>query len=159
MSDAHAAPAAGGAPAGDGHGHAHGGGHHTNYVKIWAILCGLLVVSVVGPMFEIQVLTLITAFGIAFVKAYLVITRFMHLPIERKFVPYMLGSMLALMALMVGAMSPDVLKHEGARWSNDAAKVSVERGMKAGATHHGGTDHKAAEPAPHGATPAEAPAH
>lgn len=149
MSDAHAAPApAGGAPAGDGHGHAHGAGHHTNYVKIWGILCALLVVSVLGPMLEIKILTLITAFGIAFVKAYLVITRFMHLPVEKRFIPYMLGAMLALMALMVGAVSPDVLKHEGARWSNDAAKAAVERGMKLHpGAHHEGATHDAAPPA------------
>ena len=111
----------------------------TNYVKIWAILCGLLVVSVVGPMFEIRVVTMVTAFGIAFVKAYLVATRFMHVHLEKKLVPYMLGTMLALMALMVGAMSPDVMKHEGARWENTAAKESVKRGMllHPGAHHEG----------------------
>ncbi len=109
----------------------HAGGHHTNYVKIWGILCVLLVISVVGPMFEIRVLTMVTAFGIAFVKAYLVATRFMHLNVEKKIVPYMLGAMLALMALMVGAMSPDVMKHEGVRWENTAAKRVVEKGMTA----------------------------
>ncbi len=107
----------------------HGAHPHTNYVKIWAILCGLLVVSVLGPMLEIRVVTMVTAFGIAFVKAYLVATRFMHLNLEKKLIPYMLGTMLALMALMVGAMSPDVMKHEGARWENTAAKESVKRGM------------------------------
>lgn len=137
MSDAHAAPAAaGGAPAGDGHGHA--GGHHTNYVKVWAVLVGLLIVSVAGPMIGIPVLTLITAFGIAFVKAYIVATRFMHINVEKKIIPYMCGAMLALMALMVGAVSPDVMKHEGARWENRAAKESVERGMKLHPGHHGG---------------------
>lgn len=110
---------------------------HTNYVKIWAILCGLLVVSVVGPMFEIRALTMVTAFGIAFVKAYLVATRFMHLNVEKKLVPYMLGTMLAIMALMVGAMSPNMMKHEGARWENTAAKESVKRGMLL----HPGADH------------------
>jgi len=117
-------------------------------VKIWAILCGLLVVSVVGPMLEIRVVTMVTAFGIAFVKAYLVATRFMHLNLEKKLVPYMLGTMLALMALMVGAMSPDVMKHEGARWENTAAKESVKRGMllHPGAHHDekAGTEHGAA---------------
>ncbi len=144
MSDtAHAAPPPGSAPH-----DAHGAGHHTNYVKIWAILCGLLVVSVVGPMLEIRVVTMVTAFGIAFVKAYLVATRFMHLNLEKKLVPCMLGTMLALMALMVGAMSPDVMKHEGARWENTAAKESVKRGMllHPGAHHDekAGTEHGAA---------------
>ena len=126
---------------------------HTNYVKIWAILCGLLVVSVLGPLAEIRVLTMVTAFGIAFVKAYLVATRFMHLNLEKKLVSYMLGTMLAIMALMIGAMSPDVMKHEGARWENVAAKESVKRGMllHPGAHHEGaaGEHHEGAAPAEH----------
>ena len=34
---------------------------HPNYVKVWGMLVALLAVSVVGPMFEIKVLTLVTA--------------------------------------------------------------------------------------------------
>ena len=49
---------------------------HPNYVKIWAILVVLLVISVLGPTLEIRVVTLITAFGIAIVKAYLVAVNF-----------------------------------------------------------------------------------
>ena len=45
--------------------------HHPNYVKIWTILGGLLAIGVAGPFLEIQVVTLVTAFGIAIVKAYL----------------------------------------------------------------------------------------
>jgi hypothetical protein len=52
--------------------HGEAPGHHRNYVKIWAILTGLLVVSVLGPMVGIRMVTLIAAFGIALVKAYLV---------------------------------------------------------------------------------------
>ena len=103
---------------------------HTNYVKIWAILVALLVVSVTGPFLGIKVVTMITAFGIAIVKAYLVATRFMHLNIEKKFVMYMLGAMVTIMLLMFGGVSPDVLKHEGARWNNDAAKAAVEKGLR-----------------------------
>ena len=59
---------------------------HPSYVKIWGILVVLLVLSVLGPMAEIQWLTLLTAFGIAFVKAYLVIVNFnlraAHVPVS-----------------------------------------------------------------------------
>lgn len=102
---------------------------HTNYVKIWAILCVLLAISVAGPSLHIKVVTLITAFGIAIIKAYLVATRFMHLNIEKRFVVYILGAMITLMLLMFGGVAPDILKHEGARWSNDAAKAVVEKGL------------------------------
>ena len=40
---------------------------HTNYIKIWGILLVLLIVSYLGPMLELRVVTLLTAFGIAFV--------------------------------------------------------------------------------------------
>ena len=51
-------------PGAPGHGHeAHGERH---YVKIWAILCVLLAVSIIGPMFGIRLVTLVTAFGAVF---------------------------------------------------------------------------------------------
>ena len=68
--------------------HAHDGAPHTNYVKIWAILLVLLFVSVIGPEFGIRIVTLITAFGIAIVKAWMVAKYFMHLNIERTWVAY-----------------------------------------------------------------------
>ena len=57
-----------------------------HYVKIWALLLVLLVISILGPMLEIKILTLITAFGIAIVKALLVAAYFMHLNIEKRYV-------------------------------------------------------------------------
>ena len=88
----------------------------TNYIAIWAALCALLVVSVIGPMVGIRLLTLITAFGIAIVKAYMVCRYFMHLNIEKKWVAYILGFMLALMLVFFGGVAPDVLEHEGQGW-------------------------------------------
>lgn len=97
----------------------HGGheAHHGNYVKIWAILCCLLVVSVLGPMLEIKVVTLITAFGIAIVKAYLVVKNFMHLNVQPQYVMYMMGVSLAFLALFFAGVSPDVMKDEGDGWT------------------------------------------
>ena len=98
------------------HGHGAGHAHHRNYVKIWAILLGLLVVSVTGPMLGIKLVTLITAFGIALVKAYLVAKNFMHLDIEKPIVHWMLVAALALMVLLWAGVAPDVQKHEGQHW-------------------------------------------
>jgi hypothetical protein len=47
----------------------HDAGHHVNYKKIYLTLLALLVVSVVGPFLGNIWITLITAFGIAIVKA------------------------------------------------------------------------------------------
>lgn len=98
-------------------GHAETQTHHTNYVKIWAILVGLLVISVLGPLTGIRAVMLITAFGIALVKAYLVAKNFMHLNVEKKVVHYALGGMLLLMTLLYVGLAADVQKDRGAQWT------------------------------------------
>jgi caa(3)-type oxidase subunit IV len=100
-------------PHADSHAHAHS---HPNYVKIWAILLGLLIVSVIGPQFGIRLLTLITAFGIAVVKAYLVARNFMHINIEKRYIVYMVTTCLVFMLLFFAGASPDVMKEDGDQW-------------------------------------------
>ena len=115
------------------HAEAHGA-HHRNYVKIWAILSGLLVVSVTGPMLGIRVVTLIAAFGVALVKAYLVAKNFMHLDIEKPIVKWLLGLVLTIMVLLYAMVAPDVQKSTGQNWVknkgfhyvSDAARGKVE---------------------------------
>jgi caa(3)-type oxidase subunit IV len=94
---------------------------HTNYVKIWAILVVLLVISVIGPMFEIQALTLITAFGIAVVKALMVAKKFMHIDDAPKFITYLMVTCLVFMLLFFAAVAPDVLKSDGDNWVKTAS--------------------------------------
>jgi caa(3)-type oxidase subunit IV len=110
--------------------HAAGGAapHHTNYVRVWAVLVALLAVSVAGPFLKVRVVTLVTAFGVAGVKAYLVGKNFMHINLERRFVVYLVAAMLAFMLVMLGGVSPDVMKHQGLRWENVSAEAAVERG-------------------------------
>ena len=86
------------------------------YIKIWGILVGLLAVSVIGPMFGIQWLTLITAFGIALVKAYLVAKNFMHIDIAPRYVTYLATTCLVFMLLFFAGAAPDVMKAEGHNW-------------------------------------------
>jgi len=112
-------------------------GPHRNYVKIWAILLGLLVVSVTGPMLGIKLVTLITAFGIALVKAYLVAKNFMHLDIEKPIVHWMLVAALALMVLLWAGVAPDVQKHEGQYWK----KPPVATHQAPAHDSHGGGGH------------------
>lgn len=142
------------AHAADIHGDSHGGddGHHghpdSHYVKIWGILCVLLVVSVLGPEAGNLILTLITAFGIAFVKAWMVMKYFMHLDVEKPIVHYILITCLVFMVLFFAGVAPDVMEHDGDSWENLAAKSVVEAGlaeMEAGGDGHGDDSH--AEPA------------
>jgi caa(3)-type oxidase subunit IV len=94
--------------------------HHGDYVKIWRTLVVLLVISVLGPLFEIRALTLITAFGIAVVKAYLVCKHFMHINHTPRYVPYLVVTCLVFMLLFFAGVSPDVMKDEGAGWQKPA---------------------------------------
>lgn len=121
------------------HAHDHA---HPNYVKVWAILLVLLVISVAGPELGNPVITLVTAFGIAVIKAYMVAKNFMHLNIEKKIAVYMLVTGLAFMLLFFAGVAPDVLNHDGHQWENQAAKAEVERAMKAAeAQGHGPAGH------------------
>jgi caa(3)-type oxidase subunit IV len=99
--------------------------HHPNYVKIWAALVGLLVVSVVGSMSHIREVVLIAAFGVALVKAYLVAKNFMHINVEKRWVPYLLIMCLLFVAILFAGVAPDVMKHSGQNWSKFTAKQGV----------------------------------
>lgn len=111
--------------------------HHPNYKRIYLTLLVLLVISVVGPFLGILWVTLITAFGIAVVKATLVVQNFMHLKIERGIIKWMLASSLVLMFLLFFGVAADVMKHDGANWENVSAKEATARGIGGG---HGEAD-------------------
>lgn len=128
---------------------------HPNYVKIWAILVGLLVVSVCGPMLGIKAVTIFTAFGIALIKAYLVAKNFMHLNIERRFVVYLLLTMLAFMLLLFGGVAPDVMRHSGRNWENIAAQEEIDRALAAAGGSEQGSKPAAAQAAPQASSAAE----
>jgi len=99
--------------------------HHANYVKIWAVLVVLLVVSVLGPMLEIQALTLITAFGIALVKACLVARYFMHIGAAARYVSYLVATCLVFMLLFFAGTAPDVMNSEGTQWEKPSWKADA----------------------------------
>ena len=107
--------------------------HHPNYVKIWAILVLLLCVSVAGPWVGVRLVTLVTAFGVAVVKAYLVAKNFMHVNVEKPWVPYLLITFLVFIVLLFAGVAPDVMKHQGLRWENYSAEKSVQAAEHAAA--------------------------
>ena len=120
--------------------------HGTNfYVKIWAILLVLLVVSVLGPELGIKWVTLLTAFGIAIVKAYLVAVNFMHINLTPRYVIYAVATALVFMLLFFAGTAPDVMKSSGHNWKKPAwiqAEADyAAHGAAAGGGHgegHGG---------------------
>ena len=95
--------------------------HHPNYVKIWAILVVLLVVSVIGSMSHIREVVLFAAFGVALVKAFLVARNFMHINVEKRWVPYLLIVCLLFIFILFAGVAPDVMNHSGLHWTNPSA--------------------------------------
>lgn len=127
-----------------------GGWLSNHYVKIYFVLMGLLAISIVGPAVAPRLgegqfpglgirvatfVTLVTAFGIAVVKAWLVVKHFMHLSIERPIAKWFLAASVLLLALFWGGIAPDVQNHAGANWENVAAQAAVERGIAEPETH------------------------
>ncbi len=89
-----------------------------HYVRVYLVLMGLLVVSIVGPMFEIRWLTIVTAFGVAGVKAVLVARHFMHLSTEKRWISQVLILAIAMMAVFFFGIAPDIMEHEGLLWNH-----------------------------------------
>jgi caa(3)-type oxidase subunit IV len=118
--------------------------HHPNYRKIYITLLVLLVISVAGPFLGIKWITLITAFGIALVKANLVVQNFMHLKWEKRIMKWTLATSLVLMLMLFFAVAPDVMRHDGRNWVNDAALASTARGIEPPHGEAPGGGHEAA---------------
>jgi len=109
--------------------------HHPNYVKIWAILVVLLAASVLGSMSHIREVVLIAAFGIAFVKAYLVAKNFMHVNVEKRWVPYLLIVCLLFVVILFAGVAPDVMQQSGQHWTKNPASPSAQSAASAPAKH------------------------
>ena len=112
-----------------------------HYFKVYLLLLVLLAVSIIGPTIGILFVTLVTAFGIAVIKAWLVIKHFMHLSIERPIAKLFLAASVLLMALFWGGVSPDVQAHEGRMWVNLDAKAAVARGIAEPEVHAEEAEH------------------
>lgn len=135
-----------GAHAGHGHDAHDEAAHIRMYTRVYITLLVLFLVSVTGPVIGglvgSKALVLITAFGIAVVKAYLVCAHFMHLNIEKRYIGYLLFTTVVFMLLFYAGVAPDVMEHHGRNWENVAAKNEVERALKAHA-EHGEGEHSA----------------
>jgi len=129
------------AASGHGHGEEHGGAgahtHHPDYVKIWAILLVLLIISVAGPFLGIKLVTLLTAFGIAIIKAYLVVKNFMHINIAAQYVAYFVVTALVFMFLFFAGAAPDVMKAQGRNWEKPSWVAGTVHADVPGAAPHG----------------------
>lgn len=136
--------------AGEGHSESGAHAHHGPYVRIWAILLALLVVSVAGPLVAALIehrptaiaITLSTAFGIAVVKAYMVVKNFMHIDFTKRFVPYLVVTMVLFMVLLFAGTAPDVMKVKGLNWEKPAwIEANAEAAAHPAGAHGAHGDH------------------
>jgi len=97
---------------------------HPNYIKIWYWLLILLAISIAGPMLEIPVVTIITAFGIAVVKSFLVAANFMHLKFEKKIIWFLLILSICLLGVFFFGVGSDIMMKEGDQWIDCIADKS-----------------------------------
>jgi caa(3)-type oxidase subunit IV len=114
--------------------------YHINYLRIWGFLVILLAISVIGPFvgeaFSAKWITLVTAFGIACVKAYLVVANFMHLTFEKRFITYAIVTCLVFMFLFFAGTAPDVMKEQGSGWQKPAWIAANAAAHEPGGAHH-----------------------
>jgi caa(3)-type oxidase subunit IV len=108
----------------------------TKYVRTWAMLVALLMVSVLGSMCGVHWLVLVAAFGVAGAKSYLVARNFMHVTVEKRWILYLMFVCLSFLVMLFAGVAPDVTKHGGLNWSNDAAKHAVDAGPSAESLKH-----------------------
>ncbi len=126
----------------ENHGAHDAGDHSAAYVKIYGVLLALLIVSILGPELGIRSITLLTAFGVAGVKAWLVARHFMHIGAAPRYVTYLVTTCLVLMLLFFAGTAPDVMKSEGEHWQKPgwieaSATPAAGHGDAAhGAAHH-----------------------
>jgi caa(3)-type oxidase subunit IV len=108
----------------------------TKYVQTWAMLVALLIVSVLGSMSGVHWLVLVAAFGVAGAKSYLVARNFMHVNVEKRWILYLMLVCVSFLVVLFAGVAPDVTKHGGLNWSNEAAKHAVETGPSAESLKH-----------------------
>ncbi|MDP3936840.1 MAG: cytochrome C oxidase subunit IV family protein [Deltaproteobacteria bacterium] len=82
---------------------------HPNYVAIWGILVGALLVSLLMGFIQLPVVTVVLIFSIAAVKAYLVLNYFMHLKAEPFFVVVIVVAGLACLYFLFFGLVPDIV--------------------------------------------------
>ena len=125
--------------------------HERHYFNVWVLLLVLLIISFLGPIVggklhdagtisvhAARVITLVTAFGIAVYKAWLVAKNFMHVTVQPRYVIYMLSTALVFMLLFYAGTAPDVMEHEGTHWAKlnpDAGQPDRVLHPEAGAHH------------------------
>jgi cytochrome c oxidase subunit 4 len=82
---------------------------HPNYVAIWGFLVAALLVSVLMGYMKLPVVTLVLIFSVAVVKAFIVVSYYMHLKFEPFFVAVIVVAGLACLYFLFFGLVPDIV--------------------------------------------------
>lgn len=82
---------------------------HPNYVGIWIALVILFVLSVLAGVLGATRLAITGIFALAVAKAFLVISYYMHLKFEARWMRVLMFSVLVLVAVLFVGLMPDIL--------------------------------------------------
>jgi cytochrome c oxidase subunit 4 len=82
---------------------------HPNYVAIWGILVSALLVSLFLGYMDLPVVAMVLIFTIAIVKAWLVVSYYMHLKYEPFFVVTIVATGLACLYFLFFGLVPDIV--------------------------------------------------
>jgi caa(3)-type oxidase subunit IV len=100
----------------------------SSYINIWLIILVLFGVTIaVSQISPSRPLLVAIAFGIAVIQAVLVAAYFMHLKGEKRYIHYLLYSMLVAMAMLFMGTRTDVGHYSGEHWTaTDTMKIIKE---------------------------------
>ncbi|CAK0743941.1 cytochrome c oxidase subunit IV [Gammaproteobacteria bacterium] len=116
----------------------------SHYINVWVAVLALFIISItVSQLSNYRPLVLITAFGIATIQAILVGAYFMHLKGEKKYIYYLLFSMLLALAMLYFGTVSDNGHPSGKNWTTtDTLRIMKEHeGHPAGHTENNSTVH------------------
>ncbi len=85
---------------------------HPNYLKIYLILLGLFVLSVLASFLHTPILIFIAVFVISVIKGSMVLLYFMHLRWEPNLIWIMLGLALLTLFFLIVGLYPDTVPVE-----------------------------------------------
>lgn len=79
------------------------------YFQLWGILLGLLTLSVISVWLGHGVLSTLIVYGVAVIKAWIVLRDYMHLKLEPGFITVLLFGALSAVVVLFVLVYPDVV--------------------------------------------------
>ena len=77
-------------------------------------------------MLGIRAITLITAFGIALIKTYIIAAEFIHLKVEKRITTLIILSIIIIILIFYFNITPNIMKTSGQHWIKITPQTAAE---------------------------------